>query len=491
MKTLHTQATLLFRKLLKLERSGRYDDALAELRDIWKDTTTFPDVANFEPRAAAEIVLRCGSLIGFLGHTKQILNSQEKSKNLLSEARTRFLDIYDVEKIAECENYLALAYWRTGELVEADTWIEQALLHNLPNSNKIRLYSFIIKCLISFQPGKYDENISLLKSLENDFVNFGCNNLKGDFYNHYGLNLRKIGKLPEALKKYKLAKQFHIKSGHQTSLATIENNTAYLYKAQNKFAEALEAINNATRIFNRIKDKTREGFSLDTKAQIHFAERKLEEALKTSDEAIAILAKSENKVYLVESYLTKAKTLIYLDDNDNYATATLCLSEAIQVARVSISEEAAKDLVRQFEKTKQEKISPVVEEIFAPEESLGENLELVLPPEISHYSDFQGIWIKNNHLEEVGLRRNSLAIVVQEEIKRGDLVAIAEIANDSVSCGFYDSAFGLVCVEGDNAEVQLFDDKDVRIIGKIVGVCKSEKSPDGKMIVEAIKPKSN
>lgn len=93
---------------------------LAELRHIWGDTTVFPNVDDFEPRTAAEVVLRCGALIGFLGQIKQIPNAQEKSKNLLTEARNRFLDIYDVEKIAECENYLALAYTRTGELVEAE-----------------------------------------------------------------------------------------------------------------------------------------------------------------------------------------------------------------------------------------------------------------------------------------------------------------------------------------------------------------------------------
>ena len=88
---------------------------------------------NTNHETAAEIILRCGALIGFLGHNKQIPNSQEKSKNLLTEARKRFLDIYDVEKIAECENYLARAYWQTGELAEAEIWIDEALSRNLSN----------------------------------------------------------------------------------------------------------------------------------------------------------------------------------------------------------------------------------------------------------------------------------------------------------------------------------------------------------------------
>src|SRR5215203_2331065 len=133
MKTLHKEAKALTKKLHDFEMCGRYEEALAEIRHIWEDTTLLPNTDDFEPQMAAEIILRCGSLIGFLGLIKQIPNAQEKSKNLLDEARNRFLDIYNIEKIAECENYLALAYWRTGELNEAQAFIEQALLHNLSN----------------------------------------------------------------------------------------------------------------------------------------------------------------------------------------------------------------------------------------------------------------------------------------------------------------------------------------------------------------------
>jgi tetratricopeptide (TPR) repeat protein len=483
MKILHTQATVLLKKLFKFERCGKYDEALTELRDIWDDTTTFPNVEEFEPRAAAEIVLRCGSIIGFLGHNKQIPKAQEKSKNLLTEARNRFLDIYDVEKIAECENYLALAYWRTSELNEAESFIEEALSHNLTISNDTRIYSHLTKSLIFLSSGKYEEIVKDCAKLEDDFRKYGDAFLNGSFCTNLGIAYQELGKTSEALKNFELARYFHQKSRHQTYLGTVENNLAQLYKLVNRFAEAHKVVNNSTKIFKQIKDRTREGFSLDTKAQIYFAEGKYADALTLAEKSISILTKSENKAYLVESYLTKIKTLIYSDD---FSAATFCLVDAVQLAKTQISENAAKDLIREFETTWKEKSSPVIEETFPEKEAFTENLELLLPPSISHYTDFQGVWIKNNHLESVGLRKDSLAIVVQEKIKRGDLAAISEIANDSISCGFYDSGFGIVCLEGANSEVQLFDEKDIKILGKIVGVCKSEKSADGKMIVEPI-----
>src|SRR5688572_17122136 len=199
MKTLHTKAKALTKRLLYLEKCGRYEEALAEVRHIWEDTTVLPNTDDFDPQTAAEIILRCGSLIGFLGHIKQIPNAQEKSKNLLTETYNRFLDIYNVEKIAECANYLALAYWRAGALVEAETWIEEALSYNLPNSNRTRLYSHIIKSMTLLLSKKYEEVCLNLVELSDDFINFADNFLKGSFYNNYGLALKNLGNIDKAL----------------------------------------------------------------------------------------------------------------------------------------------------------------------------------------------------------------------------------------------------------------------------------------------------
>ncbi|HEV7929746.1 MAG TPA: hypothetical protein VGP12_06395, partial [Nitrosospira sp.] len=57
-------------KLIKLERTGRYEDALALIRHIWPDLSATPEIKDLEPREAAEMLLRCGSLIGFLGHAR-------------------------------------------------------------------------------------------------------------------------------------------------------------------------------------------------------------------------------------------------------------------------------------------------------------------------------------------------------------------------------------------------------------------------------------
>lgn len=481
MRTLHTQTKVLIKRLLTLEKSGRYEEAFAELEPLWQNTDDLPDTSEFEPNAAAEIILRCGSLLGFLGFNNQIPNAQEKSKNLLSEARARFLIEENIEKVAECENYLALAYWRTGELNEAEIFISEALSHSLPNSNKTRLYSYIIESKIDFAKKNYGKICQNFARLKIYFVECGDFFLKANYYNHLGLAQKNLEDLDAALPNIEKARDCFYKIKHYSFGAACENNLSQIYKSQKSFAKAHQSIDGATKTFKKIKDKIRQGFSLDTKAQIYFDQREYTKALETVENAIAILENGENVAYLIQTVLTKVQILVYLDD---FTSAFLCLSDAVQTAKNHISEESALNLIKEFELTLQKKLSQKPEKNVFQEKPGKKDLRLVLPSSIAHHEDIQLIHIQNTHLENFGLKKGSLAVVAGGQIKRGDLAAVCEIETDTVSCGFYDSEFGIICLESAGVEPQLFDKDKVKILGKIVGVCNFET--DGKMMVEPL-----
>lgn len=471
----------LSRELFRLERCGRYEEGLAEIGDIWADKTKFPGVEEFEARDAAEILLRCGSLYGFYGHTRHLKRAQETSKDLLTNARERFQEIYDIEKIAECETYLALGYWRTGEYKEAETWIDFSLSHNLPNSNNTRLYSHIIKCLIDLPSKRYAETREKLTHLEKYFLACNDNCLKGDFYTHLGLAEKNLGKPEAALRCFEMARHYFGKAGHSIYQALAANNIAQVYRSQGKARLAHNAIDNAIRLFKKAMDKTREGFSFDTKALIYLDEGKYVEALAATDKGIAILANSENSGYLAETWLTKAKVQILL--SDDLSPAIFSLLEAVNIVKVSVGEEKAAGMVREFEEVLAQKSAPSATAVSAPSK---ENLRLVLPPELAHHTDYQGIWINNDHLEAAGVPQGSLAVVVRGEVRKGDLVAIVENGTDEISCGFYDSDFGMVGLEGMNSEPRLFDADKIVVLGRIVGVCDPADEKGGKMTVAPI-----
>lgn len=478
------RAKSLFKRILTFERCGKYEEGLALVKDFWPDKSLLPDISRFESREAAEMLLRCGAVFGFLGHIKQLPNAQEKSMNLLTTAHERYLDIYDVARIAECEIYLALAYWRTGELKEARSYVETALARDLSATDPVRLYGILAQAVLEIAEGQFEILTALLRENEYEFERSDNDFLLGCFNTNIGIGLKGIGKPGEALQRFNTAREFHERSGHMIYLATVYNNIAQLYKETGDFEPARAASDSATAIFTKLKDKTREGFSLDTKACIFIAEQRYRDAVVTADMAIAILEKSENSAYLIEAYMTRVKALVFMG---NISEAAFCLSSAVKLALVQTGEESAKALTRQFEAALNE-ASLLREAVPVKQVDQDSNgLKLVMPPSIAHYTDIEGVWIAGDHLQAVGLLDGSLAIVVNEPIKRGDLVAIADRESELVSCGFYDNAFGIISLEGlEDKEPTLFNEDEVRILGRIVGVCRSGKDKDGKMIVEAV-----
>src|SRR4051812_13850948 len=127
MTTLHKiarQPAVLAARLHELEWQGRYDEALQDCLEVVDGKACVPALNGASQEETAELFLRYGALIGFLGHISQIANSQDQSKDLLTKALAEFIDLKNEDKVAECENYIALAYWRTGELNEALVWLE-------------------------------------------------------------------------------------------------------------------------------------------------------------------------------------------------------------------------------------------------------------------------------------------------------------------------------------------------------------------------------
>jgi tetratricopeptide (TPR) repeat protein len=489
---------ILWKRLFQYERCGKYAEGLAETREFWPDTNFLPNVDGLEARDAAELLLRCGSLFGYLGHTKQLPNAQEKSKNLLSEARNRFLDIYDIEKVAECENYIALSYWRLGEMNEAAAYVETALSHDLPSTNAVRLYSVIILTVVQLTTKRFEQAARLLGENEYDFVKCGDAFLLGSFSSHMGIALNKLGQGLEALGRFKAARMYHQRSGHEPYLAMVDNNLALTYKAHGKFDLAHTASDSAAGIFGKLKNRNNEGFSLDTKAGIFIAEGRYEEAVRIADKALGILQKGDNTFYRIETLMTRMRALVFLGD---ISEAAFCLSQAVGVAMEKTGEDSARKLAQRFDEALRESAShphkmaakpaapapPEPKKIEPAPKNGADGLQLVLPPALAHYTDFQGVWINGGHLEKAGLQDGSLAVVVNEPVERGDLVAVAGTDTELVSCGLYDTGFGMVSLEGlDGSPSKLFDPQEIRILGRIVGVCNSGKDPNGKMIVEEI-----
>ena len=465
-----------------LERKGKYESALAEISDSWTDPEFLPDTSGQAEADSAEFLLRFAAVLGFWGHNRQIVNSQQRTKDILTVVRRRFIQLGDITKAAECENYIALGYWRTGELNEASVWAESAL-EQVSEVSETRLYSLVIRSLIRIAQKRYEENIADCESLSLLFFSFPNAFLSGSYCTNIGISFKNTGRLDEALKYFELARHYHGLSGHRIYLGTVENNLAQLYILNGRFAAAHAAVDAAVKTFKLARDRTREGFARDTKALIFLAERKFGPGLEAVEAALEILRQGENAAYTAETLQTKFKLQLFSND---FAGAVATLHEAMEIARVQIGEASAASIFENFRAAANEHAAPIEPEKPHMPAFEKEDLQLVLPAELSRFENFQGLWINNSRLQSIGLKKGSLALVVQDEIKPGDLVAITELGTGLVSCGFYDEDFGIVCLEGINTEPELFDTGAVKVLGKIVGACGGVKDENGQMVVKPI-----
>lgn len=339
----HSQnLTITLPEIKNAEEKGQYEKAFALLAPYWDGSEQFPNAIGLTGEESAELFLRFGGVIGFLGNSQKISNSQEISKNLLTQARQRFIRLSNVEKTAECENYLALAYSRTGEFTEAFDWLRESLSRKLPENHPTRINSYVIETLLDLDGGKYEKVLTRAGELREIFEKHASDLHNGCFYNHLAVAHKNLGNNEEALRYLKSARAFFQKADHEIYSGATENNLAQLCHKIGLFDEAHLCAQKASEIFEQIGDRTREGYCLETRAQIFTAEGKFEKALKFVNDAIELLEGGESYRKLVESYRTKIYILLALD---RLTEALTVMTAAHNLAALYISQQLSREVI--------------------------------------------------------------------------------------------------------------------------------------------------
>jgi tetratricopeptide (TPR) repeat protein len=334
--------TITLSEVVHAEENGQYEKAFRLLTPFWNDYEQFPNTIGLAGEQSAEVFLRFGGVIGFLGNTQRISNSQEISKNLLTQARRRFISLSIPEKIAECENYLALAYSRTGEFTEAFDWLNESLSRKLPENHPIRINTYVVEALLDMDAGKFEKIIRRSGELAGVFEKFASDLHKGCFYNHLAVAHKNLGEPDKALNFLKAARDLFKKASHEIFYGAAENNLAQLYHQIGIFPEAHLCAQKARRIFEQTGDRLREGFCLETQAQIFAAEGNPAQALNYVNQAIELLEGGEGYRKLVDSYRTKVRILILLD---RLPEALTVMTAAHNLAALYISPALSKEII--------------------------------------------------------------------------------------------------------------------------------------------------
>src|SRR5215207_4784280 len=84
-----------------LEEAGEFERAAETLQSFWPGLLHRPETTGLADEVKAELLLRTGTLTGWLGSTQQIAGGQEVAKDLISESAEIFEALRTSEKVAE------------------------------------------------------------------------------------------------------------------------------------------------------------------------------------------------------------------------------------------------------------------------------------------------------------------------------------------------------------------------------------------------------
>lgn len=301
------QAQTQCQRAKELENAGDYEGARSELSGLWTAIGERPVLEGFEADIQAELLLRVGSLSGWIGAAQQIEGAQEFAKDLIGESIRRFEALSNQEKVAEAQADLAICYWREGGMDEARVWCREALSRALNPQNRVRvLVNSALVEVFSSQPREalrfLEQAAPLLRQVDDDAT-------KGRYHLQLALALRREGgdepeHLDRALIEYTAASIHLEQAGHTRYVARVENNIGFIQLQLKRYAHANEHLDRARRIFGDLKDTGSVAQVNETRARVFLAQERYADAEYAARSAVKALEHGGEQSLLAEALTT-------------------------------------------------------------------------------------------------------------------------------------------------------------------------------------------
>ncbi|HUQ31241.1 MAG TPA: sigma 54-interacting transcriptional regulator [Pyrinomonadaceae bacterium] len=339
------RARLRCRHAKELEDSGNYESAREAMGDLWRRVGERPQVEGLDQQTAAEVLLRAGTLSGWIGSANQIEGAQEIAKDLISESAVAFETLHDVEKAAEARIDLAICYWREGAYDEARVTLREVLSRLTDRESEQKARALLNIAVVDLNSSRFNDALHSLAEAAPLFESSRNEAARGRFHVNLALVLKKLGAAEQredytdrALVEYAAASYHFEQAGHTYSRAVIANNLSQLLFLKGKFTEAHEHLDRAHLLFTSLKDSVHTARVDDTRARVLLAQRRNAEAEKVSRSAVRTLEKGGEQSVLAESLTTRGVALARLG---RYEESRLTLERAMAVAAQAGDNEGA------------------------------------------------------------------------------------------------------------------------------------------------------
>lgn len=320
-----------------LEEAGEYERAAEILQPFWNGLLVRPETNGLPEDAEAELLLRSGTLTGWIGSARQISGAQEVAKDLISESSAIFEALRMFEKVAEAQVDLAICYWREGGLDEARVTLRLVLDSLGQSHSEQRLRALLNSAIVERAATRDHDALRIFSDAAPLFDSSSNHVLKGKFHNSHAAVLRSLGTaenredyLDRALVEYAAA-GFHLEqAGHKRVLARVENNLGFLFGTIGRFSEAQEHLARARTLNLSLGDYGGAAGAEDTRAQVFLLEGRYQDAERVARRAVQALRQGGEQAVLAEALTTHGKALARLQQ---IQVAKTTLDQAVEIAQ--------------------------------------------------------------------------------------------------------------------------------------------------------------
>lgn len=321
------------------EEAGEFNQAAETLSPFWSGISNRPITKGLEETAQAELLLRSGTLTGWLGSARQVAGAQELAKDLISESAALFERVALPEKVAEARVDLAVCYWREGALDEARVTLRLVLDNFQECGSEQRLRALLNSALVEWTATRDQDALQICTDAASLFSLSSNDALKGKFHNTFGGVLKNLGiaknredYIDRALVEFAAASYHFEQAGHNRFLARVENNVGFLFATIGRFAEAHEHLTRSRAIHLSVGDHGGAAGAEDTRAQAFLLEGKYEEAERVVRRAVQTLKQGGEQAVLAEALTTHGKALARLKQTNVAKTA---LDQALEISQTA------------------------------------------------------------------------------------------------------------------------------------------------------------
>jgi tetratricopeptide (TPR) repeat protein len=330
-------ADLRCRTVLELKDRSEYDAAREAMFPLWNGIIgSRPDTSGLHETIVADVLLTTGILTGWLGSRSEIKEADDYARDLITESMRLYEALGDSKKVAEARAEIGYCYWRSGANDEARIWFSEAL-KRLTTEGNTRANALIGLSFVEWAESRYQDSLKVLTDNTTLFEKITNYTFKGAYHNQIGINLRAIAAASKrrtdyftrAIEHYRAADEDFKVAKNLVYRAHVKNNIANVLRDLHRFKGAHQNLEQARRLFMRVRDKVRVAQVDDTRAQVFIAEKKYVQAELIARSAARSFERAGRQCFLAETLTVQGIALARMREP---ARAQFIFQRAIEVA---------------------------------------------------------------------------------------------------------------------------------------------------------------